>query len=142
MNYQKIYNEIIYNRLINKIVEGYTEQHHILPKSLGGTDNQNNIVKLTAREHFICHLLLTKMYKEGTTEWIKMFKAFHLMMVYHSTTQKRYINSHFYNYLKSNYSKAQAINQKGIRNSQFGKRWVINPISNEIRKINESELEN
>jgi len=38
----------------------YTEKHHIIPKSLGGSDLKDNLVRLTAREHFICHLLLTK----------------------------------------------------------------------------------
>lgn len=37
------------------------EKHHILPRSLGGEDSEINLVALTPREHFICHLLLTKM---------------------------------------------------------------------------------
>lgn len=40
--------------------ETYTEKHHIIPKSLGGDNSPENIVTLTAREHFICHRLLTK----------------------------------------------------------------------------------
>lgn len=39
----------------------YYERHHILPKSMGGTDDKINLVLLTPKEHFICHLLLTKM---------------------------------------------------------------------------------
>lgn len=39
---------------------GYVEKHHIVPKSLGGTDDDDNIVRLTAREHFVCHRLLPK----------------------------------------------------------------------------------
>lgn len=39
----------------------YYERHHIIPKSLGGTDLVDNLVLLTAKEHFVCHLLLTKM---------------------------------------------------------------------------------
>lgn len=39
----------------------YTEKHHIIPKSLGGSNLKENLVKLTAREHFVCHLLLPKM---------------------------------------------------------------------------------
>jgi hypothetical protein len=38
----------------------YTENHHILPKSLGGGDEPENMVRLTYREHFIAHWLLTK----------------------------------------------------------------------------------
>jgi hypothetical protein len=60
--YTKWYYNLI-NRAKNRIlVRGeYYETHHIIPKSLGGTDNKTNLVKLTAREHFVCHLLLIKM---------------------------------------------------------------------------------
>lgn len=37
------------------------EKHHVIPRSLGGEDCDENLVPLTPREHFICHLLLTKM---------------------------------------------------------------------------------
>lgn len=36
----------------------YFESHHIVPRSLGGSDERENIVKLTAREHYIAHWLL------------------------------------------------------------------------------------
>ena len=39
---------------------GYVEKHHIVPRSLGGTDSEYNIVSLSAREHFVCHMLLTR----------------------------------------------------------------------------------
>jgi hypothetical protein len=51
----------IINNAKNRTATGYTEKHHIIPRSLNGTDDDSNIVKLTAREHFVCHLLLTKM---------------------------------------------------------------------------------
>lgn len=44
-----------------KIVLGYTELHHIIPKCLGGDNSKENTIYLTAREHFICHWLLIKM---------------------------------------------------------------------------------
>lgn len=60
--YSKYYFTII-NRAKSRPVSGniYTEKHHIIPKSLGGDNQRDNIVNLTAREHFICHRLLTKM---------------------------------------------------------------------------------
>jgi hypothetical protein len=60
--YFKWYNQIITQAkaLKNFRITGYFEKHHILPRSLGGTNNQDNIVKLTAREHFVCHRLLVK----------------------------------------------------------------------------------
>lgn len=45
----------------HRTISGYVEKHHVFPKSLGGTNDKDNIVKLTAREHFVCHLLLVKM---------------------------------------------------------------------------------
>ena len=58
--YTKYYFSII-NNCTNRVIKGYTENHHIVPKSLGGTDDDTNIVRLTAREHYICHRLLAKM---------------------------------------------------------------------------------
>lgn len=62
MNYQQIYNSIISNALrANRVKtkEIYYEKHHIIPKFMGGLDDKNTVL-LTAREHFICHHLLTK----------------------------------------------------------------------------------
>jgi len=60
--YTNWYNHIISNaKLRIKSQLSYSENHHILPKSLGGTDEATNLVNLTAREHFICHWLLAKM---------------------------------------------------------------------------------
>lgn len=56
----------------------YYETHHIVPKSLGGNNAKNNLVKLTAREHFICHYLLTKIV-DNVDDRNKMIWAFHMM---------------------------------------------------------------
>jgi hypothetical protein len=58
--YSKTYFAITSNAK-QRITEGYTELHHIMPQSMGGTNDKENLVELTAREHFICHWLLVKM---------------------------------------------------------------------------------
>jgi len=58
--YSKIYFSITSNAK-QRITEGYTELHHIIPQSMGGSNDKENLVELTAREHFICHWLLVKM---------------------------------------------------------------------------------
>ena len=68
MNYKKIYNNII-ERAKNRIMEGYTEIHHIIPKCIGGTNNVDNLVSLTAEEHYIAHLLLVKIYPKSKSLW-------------------------------------------------------------------------
>ena len=57
--YKKWHDNIITNAQ-SRVLKGYKEVHHILPKSLGGSNEQNNLVELTAREHFLVHLLLCK----------------------------------------------------------------------------------
>lgn len=62
MNYRRIYNDLIMRGWRRAILEGYCEKHHIIPKCQGGGNEKSNLVKLTAEEHFIAHLLLTRMY--------------------------------------------------------------------------------
>jgi hypothetical protein len=58
MNYLRIYNELVDRAKQRNKPNCYTEKHHIIPKSEGGTDCNSNLVDLTAREHFIAHKLL------------------------------------------------------------------------------------
>jgi len=58
--YSKLYYKITDNAK-QRTTEGYTERHHITPQSMGGSNGTENLVELTAREHFICHWLLVKM---------------------------------------------------------------------------------
>lgn len=67
MNYRKIYDSIIRRGLLRGIattskknkLTGY-EKHHIIPICAGGSNDKSNLVFLTPREHFICHILLVK----------------------------------------------------------------------------------
>ena len=62
MNYALHYDRLIDRAKKRNLIEGYTEKHHILPKCMGGTNDINNLVILTAREHFVAHQLLVKIY--------------------------------------------------------------------------------
>ena len=61
MNYEKIYKDLILKAKARTFTE-FTERHHIIPKSLGGSDNNDNLIHLTPREHYLAHLLLTKLF--------------------------------------------------------------------------------
>jgi hypothetical protein len=60
--YTKLYNSIIDTAVKRawKKARG-RERHHIIPHSLGGSDDKSNLVYLSCREHFLCHWLLMKM---------------------------------------------------------------------------------
>lgn len=65
MDYNKIYNNIIERakqRQIKNPLNGYKEIHHVIPRSIGGTNEQSNLVELTLKEHFLCHELLVYIY--------------------------------------------------------------------------------
>jgi len=101
--YTKYYNRIIENRKQNPILNVYTETHHIIPRSLGGSNADENLVNLTAREHFICHWLLTKMYAGESRG--KMINALYMMQA-KNPNQKRYkskITARIYSKLREEY---------------------------------------
>jgi hypothetical protein len=75
VNYTKIYYKLIESRKALPTSSNYHEKHHILPKCLGGSNDKNNLVLLTAREHYIAHWLLTKIYPND----YKIWSAFALM---------------------------------------------------------------
>jgi len=67
MDYSNIYNSIIDNAIsrnwTKKSAPVYVENHHIIPRCVGGLDNKSNLILLTAKEHYISHVLLTSIYK-------------------------------------------------------------------------------
>lgn len=97
--YTNWYCNIISNA-ISRESNGYIERHHILPKSfkMGGEKDDTNIVKLTAREHFICHLLMTKMFGGYLSQ--KMCYAFKGLISVKNKYQSNRISSNIYKLLK------------------------------------------
>lgn len=101
--YSRWYNTII-KRAQTRTIIGYVEKHHIIPKSLGGSNAKSNIVSLTAREHFICHMLLPKMVDGMQRQ--KMIHAWWAMATLKKDCQDRYqLNSLEYESVRQEYSK-------------------------------------
>lgn len=70
LNYQKIYNNLIEWAKINNVDDSlYYEKHHILPRCLGGTDEAENLVKMTPEQHYVAHQLLIKLYPDSNGLW-------------------------------------------------------------------------
>ena len=117
---------IWYNSIINnaktRTITGYTEKHHIIPKSLGGANTKENLVELTAKEHFICHLLLTRMV-EGNSKKKMTFAVWLLCNVKNNNQTLRYIpNSTIYSQIRKKYADDMASLFKGVKKtySSFG----------------------
>lgn len=120
--YEKWYAAITENAK-NRNLTSYTETHHILPKSLGGNDLPFNLVKLTAREHFICHWLLTKI-TTGEDRY-KMLNALRMMRA-EKPGQERYksrITARVYEAIKEEYAQLHSIKVSGANNPMYGDKF-------------------
>ena len=83
MNYTKLYRLIIERSECRDIKNDYYEKHHIVPRCLGGNDSADNIAILTAREHYVVHQILMKMYPDNK----KLIYAANMMTV-HDTNNR------------------------------------------------------
>ena len=136
MNYEKIYNNLIQKRLINKIDHSicYCEYHHIKPKSIypALSSDKSNIVALTAKEHYIAHHLLMHWYKQKYGEkhayYHKMLTAFLFTInIQNKQDKSQYVTARTYEYLKIQLSKAR----RGKPSWNSGKHGIY---SDEYRK--------
>ena len=138
--YTKIYYKIIERALNRENISGYFEKHHIIPKCF---ENNKETVKLTAKEHYICHLLLIKMckYKKHKKSMI------YALMRFRQTNSKnvKRITGSAYNILRQNnifYGKNNPFFGKGYlmsgeKNHFYGKKH-----SEETKKLLSQQKQN
>lgn len=123
MNYTRLYENLTTSRQQldrKKQKDGMLESHHILPKSLGGSNIKSNLVLLTPREHFIAHWLLYKIYTGK--EKAKMAYAF-FRMCSNNPNQQRVTNSRLYQSRKE----IMSLSCSGINHHATG----VNPFTSE-----------
>ena len=107
MDYQKIYTTLV-KKGQSRILEGDSEKHHIVPRCLGGTDEATNLVSLTPEEHYLCHLILVKIYPNN----IRLVKAAMFMIASNNNVKR---NNKAYGWLKRQYSDSI----KGLGNPNY-----------------------
>jgi hypothetical protein len=115
MNYLSIYKLITNNAISEKRYKKshnhpkyiYYELHHIIPRCLNGTNDKNNLVLLTAREHFVAHQLLVKIYPEE----YKLVFALKMMCINNNRNHIR--NNREYEWIRKLIAKASSESQKG-----------------------------
>lgn len=152
--YMNWYFNIIENAVIRnwnkKTAPCYVEKHHIIPKSLGGKNSDK--VCLTAREHYICHLLLTKF----TQNEDKMKMCLALNRLIHGNKKNYQVSSVMYEHLKTanavacserttEYWKAMTKEQRSeLRAGEKNSRWGVvvrgTETAHKISKANKGKL--
>jgi hypothetical protein len=122
MNYLKHYIKLIRTAQKNP-PEGYFERHHVFPKSIFG-DN-SIIVRLSARQHYVAHALLEKIYirRYGINHHYtrKMIHAFFMMNNVKGHGQQRYVNSKLFESCKLRFIERMT----GENSPFFGKKKVF-----------------
>jgi hypothetical protein len=114
MNYANIYDALI-SRAKTRVLDSYTEKHHIVPRCMGGEDSPENLAELTPEEHYLAHQLLVKIHP-GNYALVKAAA----MMIPDRPSNK------LYGWLRRKLAEAQSIAQSGELNSQYNTKWVTN----------------
>ena len=115
--YTSIYYKII-DHARNNLPTGYYERHHIIPKCLGGSDEKDNLINLSARQHLICHRLLTKMSDINSLKY-----AYIMLVTAENEYQERYkVTSREYERVKIINSKLASEKFKNKQKHNVGKK--------------------
>ena len=135
----------IINNAKNRIIDDYTESHHIIPKSFyiekssngwisGNADDPENLVKLTAREHLICHRLLQKM-TTGVAK-SKMNSSAWLMATVFVKNKRVKITSRVYEYIRKEHAITHKITMTGRKRPRQSELMTgrVRPDQSEIMK--------
>lgn len=145
MNYLKIYKSIIKNsrsKNRKKSNEEYFENHHIVPDFmfkdrkrkrkpghlLGNPDDPSNLVLLTPREHFLCHVLLYKIYKGSRYEYQtgSALQFFYIkVMKNHKRAENIFIKDSEW------YDRCRKIGLESISKARKGKMPAVNSVTGE-----------
>lgn len=129
MSHQEQYDAIINFRKSNPLPEDqYGEKHHIKPKSIYPelVNDKDNIVRLSAQEHFLAHYHLWLVYRDELHEKKlakKMCFAFHRMKQQLLKCDDVESMSRLYEEARIEFSK----NQTGQLNHTFGKHYRRSP---------------
>ena len=123
MNYQKIYTNLVV-RGKSRVLNSYKERHHIIPRCLGGSDDEGNLVDLTPEEHYLAHQLLVKIYNNNYA----LVKAAAMMICGRPSNK-------LYGWLRRRHSMAMSHSQTGAGNSQHGSIWIHNKVLQVNKKV-------
>lgn len=116
MDYEKTYNKLIAAARTQQL-DGYYETHHIVPRAEGGSDDKTNLVNLTARQHYIAHLLLAKIYND-----VKMYSALVYMRCGNKFVKRNFkFNSRLYEKMREEFAKKVSNSRKGKHHYNNGK---------------------
>lgn len=102
MDYTKKYTDLITKFKKNEpiVMLDYYETHHIIPICMGGNNSPDNLVKLSAKAHFVAHHLLCKIYPKD----YKLASAFNGMCVHDKPARTIRLNARLFHLARKHYA--------------------------------------
>lgn len=129
MKYTKIYYDICEKGKFDRVLE-YSEFHHIIPRCMGGSDDLSNLTRLSAREHYLAHYLLTKMHPND----YKILYAFGAMRLNTKYVIRIYTSKQY-----ENIKKALSLGMK-LNNPMYNKETAKKAIQTRKKRYDSGEL--
>jgi hypothetical protein len=136
MNYRRQYELLIEKAQLRGSVDGYMERHHIVPRCMGGSNEKENLVELTAREHFLAHRLLYMWLR--TREMAYAWR----MMSWNGPTHQRPLNAKDYQRIKEaiaavgiSEAHRNAFTRKGDTNSSDHRRKIGEALKGRLHSL-------
>lgn len=115
MDYLRIYREFIEDRKIKaQTLTGYVEKHHIQPRCLGGTNEPDNLVRLTAGDHFFAHLLLARAY--GGRQWYALNMLVRAQLIGERKADRAFVirARRHYDSIRAGFAEEHSARMKGV----------------------------
>lgn len=121
-----------------RIINEYTESHHIIPESFfsertrpgpkgwlpGNPNDPSNLTDLTDREHELAHYLLTKMCRDDKRAYFKVLKAYEMRsLVNKNQAGKRHFSSRRLAGVRAERARMQSEMTRGENNPNWGNTW-------------------
>ena len=121
---------LTYDEFINNILETrgrfacgdeYHERHHIVPKCVGGTNDEENLVDLFAREHFIAHKMLAE---ENPNEEGLLYAWWCMSIQTNEHTKERYqLTAEEYEEVRTKFALLMSDKMSGDGNKMWNRPW-------------------
>lgn len=127
--YARWYNSIISNP---DTLAPYTETHHIHPTAMGGQDVAENRVKLSARQHFVAHRLLTKAVPKKWND--QAWAALRAMAMMRLPGRDFIVTSRLYETLRRKHSEATSRRMKKLWQDPVYRAKMAQSITTEQRR--------